>query len=134
MYKPRHRDDILPEMPLDCKEQATTENSELCIFHDDKYFEGHEQEASKRFEDKVKESINQNKPLICFGYYLPSIDFTKLLEGKTVPQSVYFNGAAFSKEANFLEATFTEGANRIKIEGKDKWISIIDKASKNDRL
>src|SRR5919107_2722905 len=53
---------IPPELPLDCKEQTTTKNGEFCIFHDKNYFEEHEQEAVKRFEAKVKDSINQNKP------------------------------------------------------------------------
>ena len=92
-----------------CDEPNVT-NSKFCIFHDKNYFEGHEQEAAKRFENKVKESINQNKPLICFGYYLPGIDFANLLEWKSFSQPVYFNEDTFSTEANFAGATFSKGA------------------------
>jgi Pentapeptide repeats (9 copies) len=101
---------IPPEIPLDCKEQSA-ENNEYCIFHDTAYYTEHEQEAVKRFEEKVRKSINQNEPLLCFGCYLPGIDFANLLEGKGFAQRVYFNEATFSEEANFERATFTERAN-----------------------
>ena len=81
-YEPNVLEDIPPEIPLDCK--VPTENGEFCIFHDKNYFEGHEQEAAKRFEDKVRKSINQNEPLICFGYYLPAINFAKLHVSKSM--------------------------------------------------
>jgi hypothetical protein len=110
-YKPKIWESIPPEIPLDCKEEHT-KNSEFCIFHDKNYFEGHEQEAAKRFEEKVKEdSINQNEPLVCFGYYLPYINFASLLKRKRFAQPVYFNEATFSKKANFSEATFAERAD-----------------------
>jgi uncharacterized protein YjbI with pentapeptide repeats len=109
-YKPSFLEGIPPEIPLDCKEQSI-ENSEFCIFHDKNYFEVHEQEAAKRFEEKVRKSINQNEPLICFGCYLPSINFANVLEGKSFAQPVYFNNATFSKEADFEGATFSERAD-----------------------
>ena len=108
-YKP-YLTESFPLELLDCKEQST-ENSEYCIFHDKNYFEGHEQEIADRFEDKVRNGINQNEPLICFGYYLPSIDVTEVTEGKPFAQPVYFNGATFSKKADFGGATFTGEAN-----------------------
>jgi hypothetical protein len=54
----------------------------FCIFHDKDHYAEHEQEATKRFEEKVLESLSQNKPLECFGYYLPDINFAELLKGK----------------------------------------------------
>src|ERR671911_382701 len=62
---------IPPEIPLDCKE--LTENGEFCIFHDINYYTKHEQDATDRFEEKVRKSINQNKPfgmlwLLSAGY------------------------------------------------------------------
>ena len=71
-YKSSQFESILPEIPLDCKEQST-ENGELCIFHDKSHYTEHEQEAAKRFEETVRESINQNKPfgmlwLLSAGY------------------------------------------------------------------
>jgi hypothetical protein len=103
-YKPRYINEITSEIPLDCKEQFT-ENGDFCIFHDKSHYI--EQEAAKRFEEKVK-SINQNEPLVCFGYYLPGINFANLLEGKNFSQPVYFNEATFSKEANFGGAKFLD--------------------------
>jgi uncharacterized protein YjbI with pentapeptide repeats len=106
---PSPLENIPPEIPLDCKEQST-ENSEFCIFHDINHYTEHEQEAAKRFKEKVKKSINQREPLICFGYYLPDINFANLLEGKSFAQPVYFNEATFSKEAIFGGAKFSKGA------------------------
>ena len=70
-----------------------------------------ENKAANRFEEKVKDSINQSEPLICFGCYLPGINFANLLEGKSFAQPVYFNKATFSKEASFIKASFYEGAS-----------------------
>lgn len=120
-YKPKVPnvlEDIPPEIPLDCK--VPTENGKFCIFHDKDYYVKSAKQAitpkyevAKRFEDKVKESIDQNKPLICFGYYLPGINFAELL-GKSIAQPVYFSQATFSKESNFRGATFTERADFVR--------------------
>jgi Pentapeptide repeats (9 copies) len=100
---------IPPEIPLDCKEEPI-KNGEFCIFHDKNHYTEHEQEAAKKFEEKVKESISQNEPLICFGYFLPAIDFRRLLEGKSFAKPVYFNKATFYRKANFIGAKFSEEA------------------------
>ena len=81
-YEPSSFEYIPPEIFSDCKEQPT-ENGEFCIFHDKNHYIEHEQEAAKRFEEKVRESINQNEPLVCSGYYLPEIQFANILEPKS---------------------------------------------------
>ena len=83
-------------------------NSEFCIFHDKDHYTDHEKEARKRLENILEESISENKPLECIGYYLPYIDCAKLLIQKTFSQQVYFNHATFSKGANFSGATFSK--------------------------
>ncbi len=69
------------EAMFTCNEPSVT-NSESCIFHDKDHYAEHEKEAINRFREKVRESISQNKPLECFGYYVPAINFAQLLEGK----------------------------------------------------
>jgi uncharacterized protein YjbI with pentapeptide repeats len=84
-------------------------NGKFCFFHDKDHYPEHEEEATRRFEEKVKESLSQNKRLECFGYYLPVIiNFARLLEGKSFAQPVYFNDATFSKEAYFSGVTFSK--------------------------
>jgi uncharacterized protein YjbI with pentapeptide repeats len=80
--------------------------TKFCIFHDKDHYAKHEQEVKERFEEKVKKSISHNKPLECRGYYIPAINFTKLLEGKSFAQPVYFDEATFYKAASFRAATF----------------------------
>ena len=102
-------------MDFTCNEEARA-GSALCIFHDENYVKDHyvefEHEAAKRFEGKVRESFNENKPLECIGYYLPAIEFAKYfppttaLTEKSFSQSVYFNKATFYG-ANFSGATFS---------------------------
>jgi len=79
----------------------------------DHYVE-YECEATKRFEEKVRESSSQNKPLKCIGYHLPTIEFAKYfstttLTEKSFSQPVYFIKATFYG-ANFREAKFTNKA------------------------
>jgi uncharacterized protein YjbI with pentapeptide repeats len=62
----------------------------------------------ERFKEKAEESIDHNKPLECFGYYLPGINFAELLGGRSFAQPAYFNEATFTKDVNFFEATFSE--------------------------
>jgi uncharacterized protein YjbI with pentapeptide repeats len=93
-----------------CNEPSRT-NKKFCIFHDKDHYGEYEHEAAERFEQKVKESIDHDKPLECFGYYLPEINFAKLLKRKRFAQPVYFNEATFYKEATFSRATFTKGGD-----------------------
>jgi uncharacterized protein YjbI with pentapeptide repeats len=99
-----------PTIKFACNEPSIT-NGKFCIFHDKDHYAEYEQEVTKRFEEIVSESISQNKPLECFGYYLPAINFRKLLKEKTFVQPVYFNEARFSQEAHFSEARFSKRAN-----------------------
>jgi hypothetical protein len=76
----------------------------------------YEGKATKRFEEKVSESLSENKPLICIGYYLPAIEFAKYFptttftEKGSFSQPVYFNKATFCNIANFSIATFSNEA------------------------
>jgi hypothetical protein len=106
----KYETDYIKEIKYKCPE-PTIPNSKFCIFHDIDHYTEHEEEAAKRFEKKVLESISQNKPLECFGYYLPDIDFTKLLDGKSISQPVYFVETTFYKDANFSGAEFNGRAN-----------------------
>jgi Pentapeptide repeats (9 copies) len=101
-----------------CREEART-GSKLCIFHDENYvkdhFEEYKNKATKRFEKKVHESISENKPLECIGYFLPAIEFAKYFPYTTLTengfsQPVYFNKATFYG-ANFREVIFSAEAN-----------------------
>lgn len=98
-----------PLILFECDEPSIT-NSEFCIFHDKERYAEYEQEAIKRFQEKVLESIYQKKPLECFGYYLPFLNFVELfslnegsllnlkslkLTEKSFSQPVYFNEALF---------------------------------------
>jgi hypothetical protein len=99
-----------PTIKFACNEPSII-NGKFCIFHDKDHYAEYEQEATKRFEEKVLESISQNKPLNCFGYYLPDINFAKLLKEKTFAQPVYFDRATFYKDAFFYGTTFSEQAH-----------------------
>jgi uncharacterized protein YjbI with pentapeptide repeats len=96
-----------PTIEFSCNEPTIT-NSKFCIFHDEGHYAEHPQEAIKRFDEKLGESISQNKPLECFGYYLPEINFAKLLEGKSFAQPIYFDGATIYGRADFSGATFSK--------------------------
>jgi hypothetical protein len=65
-----------------CDRRSIT-NSKFCFFHDKDHYAEHEHEAIETFEEKVSNSISQNKPLEYFGYYLPAIGFGQLLKKGT---------------------------------------------------
>jgi Pentapeptide repeats (9 copies) len=129
-YKYKSKKFEYPDVDFTCKEDPRTGSSTLCIFHDENYikdnYEEFEHKATKRFEEKVKESSSDNKPLECIGYHLPSIEFAKYFPTTTTPeksfsQPVYFvkttfyganfRGATFSNVAYFTDATFSNEAN-----------------------
>jgi hypothetical protein len=95
-----------------CNEPSRT-NGKFCIFHDEEHYAEHEQEAAKRFEKKVLESTSQNKPLECFGYYHPDVNFAELLRGESFAQVVSFRKATFYEGVSFSEAKFTEKVDFI---------------------
>jgi uncharacterized protein YjbI with pentapeptide repeats len=86
-------------------------DGKFCIFHDKDHYAEYEEKATKRFEKKVSDSISQNEPLECIGYYLSNIAFAKLLKEKGFRGVVYFNEATFYKEADFSGAEFSKEAN-----------------------
>jgi hypothetical protein len=107
------------KLDFTCNEKVRTGSSTRCIFHDKNYVKDHyeefEHEATKRFEEKIRESISENKPLECIGYYLPAIEFAKYfptttLTEKSFSQPVYFVKTTFYG-ANFYRATFPDEAN-----------------------
>lgn len=89
-YEP---DNYLPK-GFSCKEEARPGRI-FCIFHDENYVKDHfveyELEATKRFEEKVTESISENKPLDCIGYFLPAIEFAKYFPTTAVKEKKFFS-------------------------------------------
>ncbi|HEU4443868.1 MAG TPA: hypothetical protein VFR94_04255 [Nitrososphaeraceae archaeon] len=71
-----------------------------------------EREATKRFEKKVSESISDNKPLECVGYFLPTIEFRKYL-----PTTTFRGEKSFSQPVDFTKATFPDRASLFLIQG-----------------
>jgi hypothetical protein len=65
---------LYPKWHFSCNEEARTGRF-FCIFHDENYVKNHyeefEHEATKRFEEKIRESYSKNKPLECIGFHLP---------------------------------------------------------------
>jgi hypothetical protein len=95
-------------------EEAST-GSAFCIFHDENYVKDHyeefEHEATKRFDEKVRESISDNKPLGCIGYHLPAIEFAKYFTTTTFTekrfsQPVYFIKAKFCSSRHFKDGIY----------------------------
>jgi hypothetical protein len=66
----KHGIDFPSTIRFECNEPSVT-NSIFCIFHDKDNYAEHEEKVTKRFRERVLESISQNKPLECVGYYLP---------------------------------------------------------------
>lgn len=97
----------LPPRKFECNEESIA-NSEFCIFHDPTHHAEHGDSAAKRFEEKLMESIFENKPLECIGYHLPNLDFSKILKGLRFVQRAYFNRANFYESVDFSEVTFSE--------------------------
>jgi hypothetical protein len=76
----------------------------------------------ERFKEKAEESIDHNKPLECFGYYLPAINFAELLGGRSFAQPAYFNEATFTKDVNCSEATFSGRTYYL----KTRFLGVVD--------
>jgi uncharacterized protein YjbI with pentapeptide repeats len=110
-YKTEFNYEGAKEFPCD---KPSILNSKFCFFHDKDHRDEYKQKAVEGINDKVKESILENKPLECIGYYLPDIDFAKLLKDKGFAQPVNFSGAKFSEGlADFSGVTFSKEANFI---------------------
>ena len=124
----KHKHDRYWTKDFSCREEART-GSIFCIFHDEKYvkdnYEKFEREATKRFEDKVRYSSDNDEPLECIGYFLPAIEFAKYFPTTTVKEESFsqpvnfvkvtfyglsdFTGATFSNTADFNRARFSRG-------------------------
>lgn len=95
-----------------CDEKAI-EGKEFCIFHDNQFHLTYPKEVNKRLEEKMEESIKNNKTLYCIGYNIPTVRIRKIFN-----QTVYFEKARFHGKvdfhhsefnvASFKDATFTE--------------------------
>lgn len=96
-----------PRIRFECNEPTIT-NGKFCFFHDEDHYDEYEEDAAKRFEEKLLESISENKSLLCIGYYLPNVNFLLLLGEKSLPQRAYFTKVTFYKGASFAFATFSE--------------------------
>lgn len=97
---------------FDCDEDSFP-GRDVCIFHDKENYNEHRNQAIKRFATKVIQSVHENKPLKCIGYYLPSFDFASLLqdEEKYFRQPIFFAKATFYEQANFSKTIFMKEAD-----------------------
>jgi hypothetical protein len=96
-----------PRIRFECNEPTIT-NGKFCFFHDEDHYDEYEEDAANRFEEKLLESISENKSLLCIGYYLPNINFLQLLGEESLPQRAYFTKVTFYKGASFAFATSSE--------------------------
>lgn len=85
----------------ECDEEAV--DDELCIFHHPAYWEKHKEEVEKRFMEKVKDAVENEKSLFCIGYHLPKINLAEI----EFNAHVYFNNAVFHEEAIFIRTDFS---------------------------
>jgi rare lipoprotein A (peptidoglycan hydrolase) len=115
----KHGIDFPSTIRFECNEPSVT-NSIFCIFHDKDNYAEHEEKVTKRFRERVLESISQNKPLECVGYYLPYIHFAEWIKEKTFAQAVYFNKATFYQGANFNRFEFSREADFSGVQFKEQ--------------
>jgi uncharacterized protein YjbI with pentapeptide repeats len=97
-------------LKFECKEEALTNNSSYCLFHDEKYYQSHAEEVAKRLFDKFNEHIDNNAankehqtPLKCIGYHIPQIIVEN---GIHFPYIVYFTKSKFHGTVIFHDVTF----------------------------
>jgi uncharacterized protein YjbI with pentapeptide repeats len=101
-----HSDD--QRINFSCPEESRTEDSLYCIFHDKDHYSESKDQAIERFIRKVLESISQQKPLECIGYFLPRVRFAEVVMNNEFAQPVYFNEATFYEEADFSRVRFSD--------------------------
>jgi hypothetical protein len=82
----------------------------MCLFHNKNHLEDNYEEHKKELLEKLKYEINQsisnNKPLFCIGFYLPDFTLSNLDISREFNSSVYFVSAQFHGHIDFTEATF----------------------------
>lgn len=64
------------------------------------------------FYTLVDQAVQNTKPLLCIGFYLPGkVDLANVdLENTEFKDEIYFSYATFAKGADFRSATFTKEA------------------------
>ncbi|MGB8938363.1 MAG: hypothetical protein WCC17_24995 [Candidatus Nitrosopolaris sp.] len=85
------------EMDFYCEKDEDILNSGLCIFHDKNYLQDkasrgpNEQNVRDKLMAKISENVmDTTKPLLCIGYYLPSIKINE-----TFVKPAYFSKCKF---------------------------------------
>jgi uncharacterized protein YjbI with pentapeptide repeats len=96
------------KLSFSCKKQSISD-SNFCLFHDEGYSKKKENETKlvEELKKKIEECLPP-KDLECVGYNLPPIIFSEFLKDGTFAQKVYFNGAKFSKKADFSKVKFLD--------------------------
>jgi hypothetical protein len=94
-------------IPYKCPRNSLPDKH-YCEFHDSGYAQTNPDDVMKSFYTLVDEAVQNTKPLLCIGFYLPS---EVNLTSKEFKDRIYFSHTIFTKEADFLHATFTKRAN-----------------------
>ncbi len=92
-------------------------SSGYCIFHDEDYLIGHEDEIREFVENYLEECQQRGLPFECVGYHLPELDFedTRFLISVNFTDAkfygeVIFDNSEFTQYSDFSHATFFETA------------------------
>jgi uncharacterized protein YdaL len=93
-----------------CEEDAVKDG--LCIFHHKTYWKEHKDEVRKKFVEKVKNAIENKKPLLCIGYNLPEVSFSMVKF--EIP--VYFKDAVFHEKVIFILSNLIEERTSLKLD------------------
>jgi hypothetical protein len=105
-----------------CPDDEETLGSGCCIYHDENFLQDdnhpeNKQKALTRLNNKITESVSNDKPLYCIGYHFPDNitikrDFTKpVYFSKAKFQRINFSFAKFSGGVNFASAEFSLGVD-----------------------
>ena len=94
------------EIDFYCEEKDILKSG-LCIFHDKNYLQDkasggrNEQNVLDKLMPKIHENVKGQKPLLCIGYYLPSIKINE-----NFIMAAYFSKCKFQGFADFSASTF----------------------------
>jgi uncharacterized protein YjbI with pentapeptide repeats len=102
-------------------DQEPLSNNKLCLFHDEQYLKDcnnpkNKENVIRKLDEKINNSILNNVPLVCIGYYIPEIKINKEFNQQVYFkdckfQRVNFNGSTFSAEVTFSYSIFSDEAN-----------------------
>jgi hypothetical protein len=95
-----YKDGTLKKAGFFCKEKAI-EGSGFCIFHDKDYHIQHPQEVVAHLMKQISRALENDEPLFCIGYNIPSVRII----GKRFKKPVYFDKARFHGKAD-LRGTY----------------------------